>query len=47
MTQHHNEVRHAMEDISALLWKQVRHELVIREADLKEDIPALRADLAV
>ena len=47
MTQHHNEVRDAMGDLSALLWNQVRHELVIKEADPQEDVPALRADLAV
>ena len=29
------------------MWNQVRHEPVIWEADPQEDVPALRADLAV
>ena len=47
MTQRHNEVREAIGDLSALTWNQIKREPVIREADPQEDVPALRADLAV
>ena len=45
--QRHNEVRDAFGDLSALVWKQVRHEPVVKEADNGIGPQALIADLAV
>ena len=33
--------------LASLVWSQVRHELVVREADTKTGTPALIADLAI
>ena len=45
--QRHNEIRDAFGDLSALAWSMVRHEPIVREADIETNTPALIADLAV
>ena len=43
----HNEVRDTVGDLSALVWSPVNQEPIVKEANLQDNIPALRADLAV
>ena len=45
--QRHNEVYDAIGDLSALVWKQVKQEPVVREADTVGGTQALVADLGV
>ena len=45
--QRHNEVRDVVVDISAMVWRQVKHESVVKEADVQNGTQALIADLAV
>ena len=47
MIQRHNEVRDSIRDLSAVVWSQVKHEPVVRDADNQKGILALKADLAV
>ena len=47
MIQRHNEIQNAEGDLASLVWSQVRHGSVMREADTKNGILALIADLAI
>ena len=43
----HNEVRDTVGDLSGLVWNPVNQEPIVKQANLQNNIPALRADLAV
>ena len=43
----HNEVRDTVGDLSGLVWSPVIQEPIVKEANLQDNTPALRADLAV
>lgn len=47
VTQRHNEVRDAVGDLSSLVWKDIKREPIVREANDASDIPALVADLGM
>ena len=44
---YHNEVRDTVGDLLGLVWSPVHQEPIVKEANLQDNIPALRADLAV
>ena len=45
--QQHNEIRDALGDLASIVYKEVIREPVVREADDKNNVPALIADLGV
>ena len=45
--QRHNEIRDALGDLASIAYKEVIREPVVREADDKNNVPALIADLGV
>ena len=45
VTLRHNEIRDAIGDLASLLWKDVRREPIIKEANVENGTPALVADL--
>ena len=47
VTCRHNEVRDAIENLSALVWSQVKREPYAKDADEQSGTPALIADLAI
>ena len=47
VTQHHNEVRDALGDLAAIVYKDVVREPIVQEADDASGRPALIADLSI
>jgi hypothetical protein len=47
VTLRHNEIRDAFGDMAGLVWRNIRREPMVREANDAEGIPALVADLGV
>ena len=45
--QQHNELRDALGDLASIVYKEVIREPIVREADDKNNVPALIADLGV